>query len=137
MRVRALDNTGDWLFGKGQNDYKQNNAAVAQLIQTRLMLLLGECFFATNQGVDWFNLLGGKDQQAVNLAVSATILNTPSVINLIQTSISLDDNRKLTITYSVNTTFTGTAVVVTSSVSYILTEDGFILTTESGDQIYA
>lgn len=137
MRVRALDNGGDWLFGKGANDYKQATAAVVQLIQTRLAMFLGDCFFATNQGIDWFNLLGGKDEQAINLAVSATITNTPFVTQLKQLSISLDAARKLTIVYSVTTTFTGTIVPVTSSISYILTEDGFILDTESGEKIYA
>lgn len=134
MRVRALDGTGDWLYGKGQNDYKINRDAVAQNIQTRLSSFLGDCFFDTGAGIDWFGFLGGKDQLSLNLAVSATILNTTYVINLVQLSIDLNRvTRNLTIRYTASTVFgTITATLVSAPSQNILTEDGFFLTTESG-----
>ena len=105
MRVRSLDVNGDWTFGKGSNNYKRNNDAVAQLISTRLKSFLGDCFFATNDGIDWFNLLGSKNKVAIDLAVSAIILKTPDVLGLNQLSTNLDSNRNYTIQYTVTTTY--------------------------------
>lgn len=103
--VRALDSNGDWIFGIGKSAYKSGNAAVAQNIQTRLSSFLGDCFFDATAGIDWFNLLGGKDQVSLNLAINAVILNTENVTGILQTSISLNANRFLSISYSVQTTY--------------------------------
>ena len=104
--VRALDSVGDWTFGKGQNDYKSNIDAVTQNISTRLKSFLGDCFFATTAGIDWFNFLGGKDQIALNLAINATILNTTNVTGILQTSINLDEvTRVFSVAYNAQTSF--------------------------------
>ena len=138
MRVRALDVNGDWEYGKGQNDYKVDRDAVAQNIQTRLNCFLGDCFFDTTAGIDWFLFLGGKNQLGLNLAISATILNTQFVDSMVQLSIDLNHvTRRLTIKYAVTTTF-GTLVsaILSGSVTQnILTEDGFSLLTEGGTPI--
>ena len=105
MRVRALDGTHDWTFGKGRNNYLRDNAAVAQNIDTRLNSFLGDCLFDSGAGIDWFNLLGNKNRLALNLAVSAVILNTAYVSGILQLSINLDSARNLTITYRVQTVF--------------------------------
>lgn len=141
MIVRALTSTSDWTFGKGKNDYVSANAAVRQAIQTRLSSFLGDCYFDSGAGIDWFNLLGSKNEIAMNLAVSATILNTPDsfgnfpITRLKQLSIKLTSNRKLTISYTVNTVYTGVqnpTGQITANTSYLLTESGSILTTEDG-----
>lgn len=108
MRVRAIDTDGDWLYGKGQNDYKTANAAVSQCIQTRLLSFLGDCFFDTGAGIDWFNLIGGKDQISLNLAISAVILNSPNVTGIQELSVSLDAARVFTVQYVVQTTYSTT-----------------------------
>lgn len=106
MRVRAIDyQTGDWMFGKGQNDYRQNNDAVAQSIFTRLNSVLGNCFFSAGDGIDWFNLLGSKNQAGLNLAISSTILNTPNVLQIIQISSGVNANRQFQVNYQVLTAF--------------------------------
>lgn len=105
MIVRGLTSTGDFLFGKGLNDYASNQAEIALDIQMNLSMFLGDCFFATNVGIDWFNLLGGKSQLAINLAVNAAILNTTGVTGILQTSIDLTDKRALQITYQVQTVY--------------------------------
>lgn len=105
MRVRALDVDHDWTFGKGRNNYFVNNAAIVQNINTRLNSFLGDCFFDLNAGIDWFNLLGAKDQVALNLAVSAVILNTRNVTGIKQLSLTVSANRNITIRYQVNTTY--------------------------------
>lgn len=105
-RVRALDGTHDWLFGKGQNDYLTRNAAVIQDINTRLNCFLGDCFFDTGAGLNWWVFLGGsKDQSALSLAISAVILKTKDVTGLRQLSIALPATRGITVSYQVQTSF--------------------------------
>ncbi len=118
MRVRALDINGDFTYGKGQNDYNTGNPAVVEMINTRLLCFLGDCFFDTGAGIDWFGLLGGKNQTALNLAVSATILNTPDengthlITGINQLSVVLNRaTRNISISYqaiSIYSTVTGT-----------------------------
>lgn len=108
MIVRALDNNHDWTFGAGLNNYLRGLAAIVQNINTRLSEFLGDCFFAQQNGIDWFNLLGGKNQTAIQLAAAAVILNTQNVTGILQLSISLSVTRQLTIAYQVQTTY-GTA----------------------------
>lgn len=108
MIVRALAGSGDWTFGKGLNDYKSGNAAVAQTIQTRLLSFLGDCFFDQGAGINWFQFLGSKNQIGLNLAVSAVILNTENVISLVQLSINLNSQRQCSISYTVQTTYSTT-----------------------------
>lgn len=106
MIVRALDINGDWTFGKGRNDYRTNLDAVVQNISTRLKSFFGNCFFAQNDGIDWFNYLGSKDQLGLNLAINATILNTESVTGILQVSANLDHaTRVFTVQYRVQTTY--------------------------------
>lgn len=120
MLVRSLSSTGDWTFGAGLSNYKSGNLAVAQNIQTRLSSFLGDCFFDTEAGIDWNTFLGGsKNQLALNLAVSAVILNTTdadnlNVVGINQLSINLDSTtRKISISYQVQTTYSVTALTNT------------------------
>lgn len=111
MRVRALTSTGDWTYGAGLNNYLNANAAAAQAIGTRILSFLGDCFFATSAGIDWFNLLGSKNQLALQLAINTTILNTQSqgqqvVTEITNLSLNLNDTtRVFTVSYQVKTIF--------------------------------
>ncbi len=105
MSVRALDADHDWTFGKGRNDYKYYNNAVQQNIQTRVLSFLGDCFFATNKGIDWFNLLGTKDDTNLLLAIAAQILNDEEVTGLLQLSANTSTDRVLTVSYQVQTVY--------------------------------
>lgn len=138
MIVRSLDINGDWTFGKGKNNYLSNNKAIVQSIATRLQSFLGDCFFAVDAGLDWFNLLGAKDQLALELAVRAVILNTQDVTAIVNVSINLEENtRRINMKYTVETVYTAAnqSVPVVGVTSYLLTEDGSVLITESGRPI--
>lgn len=114
MRVRAIDGDHDWTFGKGRNNYKKDIQAVAQNIDTRLSMFLGDCFFAQERGIDWFNLLGAKNQLALELAIAATILNTDEVTGLLQLNAELNpDNRRYTVFYRVETSYSTTSSIFT------------------------
>lgn len=140
MIVRSITATNEWTFGRGKNNYLQRNQAIIQMIKTRLQSFLGDCFFSVEEGIDWFNLLGAKNQVALELAISSVILNTEGVTGLVSLNLVLNSARRFTLTYSVNTIYTGLGnpnTVVDVGTSYLITEDGFILTTENGDQIEA
>lgn len=104
--IRTLDSNGDWTFGAGINNYATGNNEVAENIKTRLSSFLGDCFFDTGAGIDWFNLLGAKNQVALQLAVAAVILNTANVTGGLQLSVSYNElSRALSIVYKVQTTY--------------------------------
>lgn len=104
MRVRAIDASGDWQFGKGKQDYKQNFAALSQNIKTRILSFLGDCFFDLEAGIDWFNLLGSKDRTALELAISTTILNTEGVTGIRLIDVTETPGRLMTVRYRVQST---------------------------------
>lgn len=103
--VRSVDGNNDWKFGKGKNDYKRDLDAVTQNIKTRLQSFLGDCFFAVQDGVDWFTLLGGKSKAAVSLAISSTILNTEGVTSLVELNLEVTASRDLLVNYTVTTVY--------------------------------
>ena len=135
MIVRAIDGDNDWQFGKGKNDYKSDLNAVSQNIKTRLQSFLNDCFFDANAGLDWWNLLGSKNQVGLTLSVSAIILKTEFVTKLEQLSLNLSDNREISISYKVQTAFSNRTEYVVDSVAYLLTEGGDVFITEGGDQL--
>jgi hypothetical protein len=106
MMVRGLTSTGDWTFGSGLNNYLSGVAAVSQLIQTRLNSYLGNCFFDATAGIDWFNFLGSKNELALQLAISSTILNTENVTAIVSVTSSLnDETRAYSVQYIVSTVY--------------------------------
>lgn len=105
MRVRALDQNGDWTFGKGIQDYLFLNNAIGQNIRTRLLSFLGDCFFAINDGLDWFNLLGKTNQLAINLPIAACIINTQGVTGLLELTVVISEARNISIQYNVQTIY--------------------------------
>lgn len=141
MIVRGLDADHDWLFGKGKNDYNANNRAIEQNIKTRLLSFLGDCFFALDAGLDWFNLLGSKNQVALELAVRAVILNTPNVDSILNVDINLNSTTRLiSMQYTVQTIYSrvNTSIpAIVSSSFLLLSEDGLVLTDEDGNPLEA
>jgi hypothetical protein len=103
--VRAIDQDGDWIL-RGKAAYLSGQQALAQQILCRLYSFLGNCFFDTEAGVDWFNILGASDITAINLALSSTILNTVGVTQIARMDSVLDSNtRKLKVTFQVNSIY--------------------------------
>ena len=115
MIVRALTIDHDWTFGKGREDYLSNQAAVIQTINCRLQMVLGDCFFAVNQGIDLWNLVGGKNDINLGLAIVSTILNTQFqgnqlVTGILQLSFNLSPQRVFSVAYQVQTIYSTTAI---------------------------
>lgn len=138
MIVRALDAFGEWTWGRGKNNYLSLNAAIGQNIQTRLASFLGDCFFNTGAGIDWFTFLGSKNIIGLQLALNAVILNSEGVTGVTLLSLTVNSNRKISLSYSVTTIYTGiigSDGTLTFSGNLLLTQDGVIITTEDGSPI--
>ena len=119
MTVRSVDIDNDWNFGRGRNDYKRETASLKQRLKTRLQSHLGDCFFRQTAGIDWLNLLGGKNREELAFSISVTILNTTDVIRLRDFNMTLDENRHMTITYEIDTVFGAFSDVFTTDLGVL------------------
>ncbi|WP_029329656.1 hypothetical protein [Komagataeibacter oboediens] len=115
MRVRKQDSSGDMVFGHGSEDYYYNTpAGVGQLVLTRLKLWLGEWFLDTSDGTPWTTkVLGNRTTSTYDAVIRARILGTPGVSSISSYSSTLN-NRKLTISATIQTEY-GTTTVTTGS----------------------
>lgn len=110
MIFRSLTPTGDWTFGAGVQNYLRDEPAVELNIQTRLKSFLGDCFWAVEFGVDWWNLLGARNPQAqaaILIATRTMIASSYGVVRINSVTASTDrTTRLLTINYNIDTIFT-------------------------------
>lgn len=105
MAFRNLSGNGDWVFGSGKNSYVTENLEIGVNIQTRVLSFLGDCFFATEEGIDWFNLLEMGKQEQLENSVQETIKNTPGVTAINSVDVVMGANRRITITFDVQTIY--------------------------------
>lgn len=106
MRVRAVDSNHDWTFGRGLQDYKIEERAIAQNVKTRLLSFYRDCFFDLNAGIDWFNLLGRGTEKFLLLAIRTVISTTEGVVGI--NKVTVDYNRQerhITIYYDIRTIY--------------------------------
>lgn len=97
--IRSLDGNHDWCFGQGMSDYRTQSNEIAENAETRVLSFLGDCFFATNEGIDWWNLLDYNKQEQLENAVSATIAETPGIEKIENVEIVNGANRAVTLYY--------------------------------------
>lgn len=109
MRIRAIDAEGDWVFGQGKGSYLAGVNAIIQDIDTALHIFLGECFWAVDFGVDWFNLIGGKApqvQQNIILQCRQVISSRQGVTNINSVTVTFANYRRsLSIVYDISTVY--------------------------------
>lgn len=105
MGFRNLDGNHDWTFGVGRNNYVSENQEVELNIKTRVLSFLGDCFFATGEGIDWWNLLDYNKQEEAENAVMSTIADTPDVVKINNVETSLNASRKMTFSYDIDSTY--------------------------------
>ena len=107
MRIRNLDTNDDWTFGKGLQDYAIDEAGILLNLKTRLLSFLGDCFFAKQEGIDWFNFIGSKNlTPRIEIAVTKVINNSEGITEVILLDFFQDSQtRALTFNYTVSTVF--------------------------------
>ena len=113
MRYRKQDEQGDYSFGSGLNNFHIDSAeAVAQAIETRLKLWIGEWFADTSDGTGWSQaILGKHSKNLYELTLRQRVLETYGVTSIESFQSSLDsDTRRLTVSMTVNTIYGQTTV---------------------------
>lgn len=88
MRYRRLDSSWDYCFGRGVKDYMTGVEAVAQAIKSRLLLLYGEWWENTTDGLPLFQRILGvpatdDNLQAIDLIIRERILGTTGVMSIL------------------------------------------------------
>lgn len=74
MIYRALSPSGDYVFGKGQQDYLTGDDALCQAIKTRILLFYGEWWEDLGQGIPMFqSILGQANSQAVQQSLELLV----------------------------------------------------------------
>jgi len=96
MRVRKQDANGDKIWGHGQADFwRDQPEAVAQLVQTRLGLWLGQWFLNPPDGTPYQTKILGKYTEATRDPILQTrILQTPGVQAIKRYFSALDRDRR-------------------------------------------
>jgi hypothetical protein len=108
MIIRALDENQDWMFGQGRQSYRTGADAIRENIQTRLLSWLNDTFWDMGFGVDWRNLLGGKNptaQTGILLQCRTMILGSFGVVRITDVQATLDSTRHLLVSFSVDTIY--------------------------------
>jgi hypothetical protein len=106
MKFRAIDDNGDFVFGSGIQSYAQDNLCIKYDIETKLRTFKDECFFNPEIGVPWFQLLGGKDTNALILSLQQVIANVVGVTKITDVQFQLNRDREAKVSYNINTIFT-------------------------------
>lgn len=121
MRVRALSPTGDFTFGGGALNFLINSpACVAQVVETSLLLWLGEWYLDTSQGMPWIQgVLGKHNETTADATVQDYILGVQGVTDIEQYSSSAEQpERVYTASAVMDTLYGQTAVQVTNDTLY-------------------
>lgn len=106
MTVRAINENGDWMFGRSMLDYKQDIDEIRQNIITSLKSWKGDCFFDLDAGVDWINYLGsyGNDK-LLKQDIIRVVNGVEGVVNVEKYDAFIDEERKINIILYVNTIY--------------------------------
>lgn len=115
-RVRRQTDDGDMTFGAGSQNYLIDSAdMVAQIIGTRLGLLVGEWFLDVTDGTPWDeDILGAHTQQTRDAAIKARVLGTVGVEEILSYSSYVLD-RGFRVSMTVQTIYSADPVEVTQN----------------------
>jgi hypothetical protein len=117
ISVRKLDANHDPIYGNGSADFLTDIDAVAQLIDTSLLLLQGEWWNNLSAGLPLFQqIIGvsgvGNNPQIAALLIQQTIMGVPYVNSITDVAL-LYDSATRSFTYSANV-YTAFGQVVTT-----------------------
>jgi hypothetical protein len=106
MIIRGTDGTGNWNFGKGLASYMRDEQAIEQSIRSRVLSWVGDCFFATQDGVDWKNRIGIGQGSDLEKELRTIILGSFGVVGVTNVTLQFDNvTRNYKIQYELTTIF--------------------------------
>jgi len=93
MIIRNIDVNGDWIYGKGKNDYMRDLNALKVDLITRLKQWKFDCFFAVDEGIDYKNFLDRGTQIFLDNDIKRVTLQTDGVLRMdtFESTIELDE----------------------------------------------
>lgn len=105
MIFRGEPDNPDWTFGKGKQNYLSGNDAIMKNIENRLKTFYSECFFDSERGMAWIDLLAQKDPDLLVLSIKREINDCYGVVRVTDVRYTLDSSRKLTVRYQIDTIY--------------------------------
>lgn len=105
MKFRSLDNDKDWVFGNGRQAYANFNQAIILSIETTIKTFFGECFFDTQIGQPWFDLINIRDKDAVVLFIKGAIAELYGVLGVNAIEYTYNSSHELEIKYDIKTLY--------------------------------
>lgn len=108
MRVRKTDAAGDYVFGGNQQSfYRDQPEAVAQIVESRLNLWLGQWYLDLAEGTPYqTQVLGKYTEKTRDPVMRARILGSPGVSELKAFGSTFNgDTRALTVSAEIGTVY--------------------------------
>lgn len=108
MRTRKMDESGDYVFGNGRDDYLVDSPeAVAQRVMTRLALPTGSWFTDLEDGTPYSTqILGERTRPLYDIAIRKRILGTNGVLSIVNYSSEFEpDKRRLSVNAIIQTIY--------------------------------
>lgn len=107
MRVRSLAKDGDWSFGNGKANYKNDLNFIKQSAVTRVKSFKYDWFLDIQANIDWWNILGQKNnEEIIRSQVYKTISETEGVTAIKRLDLSVNrETRNAVITVDLKTVF--------------------------------
>ena len=106
MKFRRLNKNHDWTFGNGTSNYADGNEAIMMNCKTRLLSFVSDWFLDQNQNIDWFTILGQKNnEETIRNEVERVCLNSEGIVNVVSIDIVKSTNRSASIEIVVDTIF--------------------------------
>lgn len=102
MTFRNLTPTGDWTFGSGKNNYVKDSQEVALNVKTRVLSFFNDCFFAADEGINYWELLDYNKQEELENKIRSTIIETPGVTEVVQLDLLIGANRTFNVSYIIS-----------------------------------
>lgn len=121
MRVRKLTATNDYSFGNGQLDFfKDMPEGVGQVVQTSLLLWLGEWYMDTLAGCPYLQgILGKYSETNADIVIQDYILNQQGVVDIRNfASTKNATTRKLSMSMNLDTLYGPTSIQVANYANY-------------------
>ncbi|ADG20402.1 conserved hypothetical protein [Paraburkholderia atlantica] len=91
MRVRRIDESGDWTFGHGRADYADLSESVAQRVVTRLRSFRGDWFLDLGHGIPWIERMErAGERERLETDIKRQILGTAGVAAILSFDVATD-----------------------------------------------
>ena len=106
MSVRKIDKNGDWTFGQGLGNYITRDNEIAQNVATRLKAFKNDYFFDNSQNIDWWNILGVKNNESLVInEVRRVVQQTEGIQRVNDVSLVQNDRRNAIILIDFDTIY--------------------------------